>query len=98
MNNYQAATSMEYAHIELEDILSALEVLDTAMETAYPWGKQDDNALMKNFAETFPLFFSTYRIIRRDLCRVTDELKNACNLAYKGSRTEEKRVIHGTEE
>lgn len=98
MNLFQAAAAMEDARTELEDILGALEVLDTAMEMSYPWGRQDEDALMKYFAECFPLFFSTYRIIRRDLCRVTDELKAACDLAYKGSRAEEKRVAHGAEE
>ncbi len=88
MNIYQAATAMEYAHTELEDILGALEVLDGAMEDAYPWNEQDNDNLAKHFAKNFPLFFSTYRIIRRDLHRVTNELKAASDSAYKENRAQ----------
>lgn len=90
-NLYDAASAMECAGIELKELLDAFQLLDEQMESEGIQPKQpfeDWRAVC--FSRRFPLHFSAFRVLTRDLYRITQELGVACDQALASVESQQK--------
>lgn len=80
---YDAAGAIECSKIELEELLDAFQLLGEQME--------DEGLQLKEpfedwravcFSRRFPLHCSAFRVLTRDLYRITQELGSACAQAF----------------
>ena len=80
---YDAASAMECSELELKELLDAFQLLDEQIESEGIQPKQpfeDWHAVC--FSRRFHLHFSAFRVLTRDLYRITQELGSACARAF----------------
>ena len=88
---YDAASAMECSELELKELLDAFQLLDEQMESEGLQSKQpfeDWRAVC--FSRRFHLHFSAFRVLTRDLYRITQELGVACDQAFASVESQQK--------
>lgn len=84
---FDAASWVEGANIKLEDALYALQVLEEAMEDE---GKAPadwrDGWKAASFMGRFPAYMATYRVLYREIERISGELKEISDGIYRSCR------------
>lgn len=81
---FDAASEVDGANTKFEEVLYALQVLDEAMENEgmIP-DDQRETWKAEQFMNRFPVFFSTYRVLCRELAQISRELQEAADEMYK---------------
>ena len=84
---FDAASGVECANAKLEDALYALQVLEEAMEDEgkAPADRRDGWQAV-SFMGRFPVYMATYRVLHRELERISGDLKDISDGIYRGCR------------
>ena len=86
---FEAVSRAENASVRLEGAVYALRMLGEAMEEEDRPQEKKDELWSANMEIRFPMFLATYRIISREIERISQELPAAVNCAYAACKQQE---------
>ena len=88
-NVLDAIISMETTQADLLDTISALQVLEEGLDRdGYQTEANFQEWRAVNFSRRFPMYLNTYRMLCRNLQRISDELHKDVESAYRAALRE----------